>query len=838
MMQIKYSKQTQIILSGLILIVSLFLSLSSFADDEQVKIEKAKYKSEKKQLLVIVKRKEKRGTTTFKLLDNILNKEIATKKSSREEIKFKIKSISGKQVPCSIRIEFNNFSISRQVKNAPSDCSQNHNNPVPPSTDNLPPICSIISPSTNVTINLGESVDFSGNATDPESDTLNYEWDFAGGADSRPKIAIPGLIIFDQNNGLFLITLIVTDSLGARCTDTVSVQVGAIPSALPGKVSEAPAPGSLAAGGNQHVVLSYNDLGMHCGDLSSYPFSVLPPFNTFHAQLIKKGRTGANKPVLLSDLGYKLQYSAASNPKDPIGSDSINSTSQNYPPGSTLANAVLRKSDFWDQLDAQDTIASALFGFDISPDTGLTGSTMPGILNPYIVNDPQVFNAFDSQKKWFTALGVPMIGIDDTGRLNSYPLMRVQGIDTNSGKVLATTDVVLPVSSEVDCRDCHTKNKIAANQNVRLGVQNAPQFIDPVSLDRIDVEKAAKENIIILHNFKHGTSLLADGKPVLCASCHASNALGTTGIPGVGNMSNVLHGHHGRFQVDQNDNLLRDTEGEPILTDPQNLTGAEKPLIVFGANIPMEENCFLCHPGKITQCFRGAMYTAGQQCEDCHGDMLAVGGEYPLKNGQTRVPWVNEPRCESCHTGHGDEIVLTRAFDENDPSATPLPPVRQRFAENPNLLYRDSIGHGGVACEGCHGSPHAIWPNQNPDANDNIAAIQLQGHKGSIQECTVCHEKNSFPNGTMNGPHGMHPVNDPTWIKSKDDLYHEDYVKDKQGNDRCAACHGADHRGTRLSKVPVDRVMKDAEGVVQATLSAGDIVSCDLCHSLKKSFDD
>ena len=143
-----------------------------------------------------------------------------------------------------------------------------------------------------------------------------------------------------------------------------------------------------------------------------------------------------------------------------------------------------------------------------------------------------------------------------------------------------------------------------------------------------------------------------------------------------------------------------------------------------------------------------------------------------------------------------------------------------------------------MGCEGCHGSPHAIWPNQNPDANDNVTATQLQGHKGSIQECTVCHEKNSFPDGTLNGPHGMHPVNDPTWIKSKDDMYHEDYVKDEQGNDQCATCHGADHRGTRLSKVPVDRVLKDAEGKVRATLSAGDIVSCDLCHSLEKSFDD
>jgi hypothetical protein len=52
------------------------------------------------------------------------------------------------------------------------------------------------------------------------------------------------------------------------------------------------------------------------------------------------------------------------------------------------------------------------------------------------------------------------------------------------------------------------------------------------------------------------------------------------------------------------------------------------------------------------------------------------------------------------------------------------------------------------------------------------------------------------------------------------------------------ACHGADHLSTRLSRVPVDRQLGDADGVLRAILSKGDIVSCDLCHSLGKSFED
>jgi hypothetical protein len=219
--------------------------------------------------------------------------------------------------------------------------------------------------------------------------------------------------------------------------------------------------------------------------------------------------------------------------------------------------------------------------------------------------------------------------------------------------------------------------------------------------------------------------------------------------------------------------------------------------------------------------------------------MLAMGGEFPLSStNEPREPWVSEPRCSACHSGHGGDAVGALAYDPNDPAATPIELGASRFAENPGALYRNSLDdHAGIACEACHGSPHAIWPNRNPNANDNVTAIQLQGHAGTIRECTVCHEPNSFPNGTLEGPHGMHPVNDPNWIKSKGDFYHEDFVWNN-GEDQCAACHGADHRGTRLSRVPVDRVLRDADGVVRATVAAGDIITCGLCHSIDKSFED
>ena len=784
-----------------------------------------------------------KGPKTVALFNDRTDQLLAEKSTQGKELRISVRGLRGSDVPCEVRAESGGQSDVSPVANAPAHCDEE---PPPPPPVNLPPQCAITDPTANVTIVVGDSVYFAGTASDPENGPLTYEWDFAGGADARPTTAIAGDIRFDISNGAFLATFIVTDDHGARCTDQRTVEVGTPPTGLPPKVAEQAAPGTAAAGDGDHVVLAFNDLGMHCADLGSYPFSILPPFNNVNAQVVRKGSTGSNRPLILDDGQVALRYSAASSARDPVGPGSINSTSQNYPPGADAASAQVRKSDFWDLFDGK-TIAAWLFpGLDPVPDEGLQtaanadhGRYMPGINDPYYVNQPQEFSGFNTEHNWFTAQGIPITSVDDAGRLNSYPLMRVQARDSGSGQVVATTDAVVPVSTEVDYRDCHALGQVGADPLARPA---GPVFAAPASGDRPDVEAAAKHNILALHDFKHGTSFLFDDKPVLCASCHRSNALAEVGGPGgdpaTDNMSTVMHGFHGRLQVDGSAALVRDGSGEPVLIEPAVMTGSELPLIPVGEGIPMEQNCFSCHPGKITQCFRGAMFTAGQTCDDCHGDMLAMGAAFELAGGGYREPWADEPKCSACHTGHGDDPVGTLAFDPLDPAATPIEVASSRFAENPGTLYRNSLdNHAGIACEGCHGSPHAIWPNRNPDANDNVTAMQLQGHAGTVSECTVCHEPNSFPNGTLQGPHGMHPVNDPNWIKSKGDFYHEDFVW-QNGVDRCASCHGADHRGTRLSRVPVDRVLRDADGVVRTTLSKGDIVSCDLCHDLEESFED
>jgi hypothetical protein len=319
-------------------------------------------------------------------------------------------------------------------------------------------------------------------------------------------------------------------------------------------------------------------------------------------------------------------------------------------------------------------------------------------------------------------------------------------------------------------------------------------------------------------------------------------------------MSAVMHGTHGKFVLNSSTGgLERDSSGNPIGRTA--LESGESWLFPVGPDVPMEQNCFRCHPGKITQCFRGAMFSAGMNCSNCHGDMLAVGGVFQGDFDHTgeprqRLPWRDEPRCESCHVGDAvnpgrNTMILRTAFDSSDPAAVPLLADNRRFAENSHVdgttggtvltLYRNSNGHGGVACEGCHGSPHAIWATAIPNANDNVTANQLQGHSGTVRECTVCHLDSSFRGGTLNGPHGMHSVADPYWVKS-DGGWHGSFAKNHSQGDRCAPCHGTDHRGTVLSRTPVARVLRDAEGKVWASVPAGTMIACNLCHDMEKSF--
>jgi len=220
-----------------------------------------------------------------------------------------------------------------------------------------------------------------------------------------------------------------------------------------------------------------------------------------------------------------------------------------------------------------------------------------------------------------------------------------------SGAQVALTNTVVPVSWEMSCNLCHKT----------AGISTA-------------------KDILRKHDKLHGTHFdNQQHKPIVCGACHTQAPLvplGLAGNPDLPSLSRAMHSAHANRM-----NPVQSATGGVI--------------------------CYACHPGIQAKCQRDIHSQKGMDCLDCHGPMQNVA--YPA-----RRPWVDEPKCGSCHSKSG-------------------------FAfEQVNTLYRNSVGHGSVHCEACHGSPHAITPTTT--IADNAEATLLQGHPGVIDVCAVCHK--------------------------------------------------------------------------------------------------
>ncbi len=513
-------------------------------------------------------------------------------------------------------------------------------------------------------------------------------------------------------------------------------------------------------------LLSWNDLGMHCMDNDMSVFSILPPFNTFHAQLVRNGQLVVNS-------NYTVSYQAVADP-----SGSINTTS-------------IGKTDFWQH-------AQALFGANLALDEGLAGFRMPGA-----ANTPQAMGFHAGLGDW-VAEGVPVTPYDDAGQMKPYPLMRLVA-RTPQGQQIATTDIVVPVSAEMACVTCHGSTNNPAARPPSGWVFGTPATDDRLNIVKLHDERHAGEPLFAASLQAVGYSpngLLAtvvqNQTPVLCAACHGSVALNAPGQPGVSSMTAAMHTLHGPTRLPDGRTLEEVTD---------------------------RSSCYTCHPGADTRCLRGAMGKAigadGQammSCQDCHGSMSEVGD--PARTG-----WLDEPTCQNCHTGdalqNAGEIRFASVFD------TPghrRQTSNQRFATTPDApqapysLYRYSTGHGEMECAACHGSPHAIWPSS--EDNDNLQSLGAQGHAGTINECSTCHT--NLEDEELVGPHGMHPTG-AFWVDKHNDMV------EQHGVQSCRVCHGADDRGTVLSRAHADRSLTTQFGT--ANFFRGFEVGCCDCHN-------
>lgn len=300
------------------------------------------------------------------------------------------------------------------------------------------------------------------------------------------------------------------------------------------------------------------------------------------------------------------------------------------------------KSNFWQY-------AQKLFGVALPPNIGLTGRGLAGNM--------------DLKGNAFSAEGIPLTEYNDDNWQTRQPFQLANIVVKNSdGKELARNQVVAPVSTEMRCDKCHSDGQR-----------------DGIATGKVET------NILVLHDNENAdeypaghTGKLMDRRPVLCAECHASNALGAPGASGLPSLSNAMHDKHAGRVSDTLD------------------------------------GCYSCHPGPTTKCLRDVMSSKhAMDCISCHGGMHKVA--------QNPNPWLNEPRCDTCHSD---------------------PKYKQDQA-----LYRQSKGHGGLFCEACHDSTHAIAPSTQ--SRDAIKFMNLQGAPGPISKCTVCH----LTAPTSGGPH-------------------------------------------------------------------------------------
>ena len=507
---------------------------------------------------------------------------------------------------------------------------------------------------------------------------------------------------------------------------------------------------SVASAQTTSQVLSWNNLGMHCMDDDFSVMAILPPYNTVLAQVVV-GTNGTARRVDGTG-GVQVNYRAV---LDADGS--INTTS-------------IGKGNFWDYVFPM----IPAIGAPLAPDEGLElpGSS-PAAWMPGPANTPKPMY-FETGPGWFVAWGIPITPFDDDLQLNPYPLMHVS--TSGGGFNSASTDIVLPVSLEINCRLCHASGAgVAARPDPDWEwnpVQAKDYRFNILRLHdqvRFQTMPIAYTNILASRGYNTQglyASVVQSGRPVLCALCHVSEAVPGSGHPSVPPLTEAVHGFHAG------------------VTDPA--TGQ-----LLG-NALNRAACYRCHPGAETRCLRGAMGRSVDingalniQCQDCHGPMSAIAST-------NRTGWLDEPNCQACHTGDAVSNNGQIRYDNARISADELRvAVNRRFATNTNTplpntsLFRFSKGHGGLYCSACHGSTHAEFPSAF--FNDNVANMQRQGHVGQLSECSACHGTN--PTTSTGGPHGMHRLN---WVSG-----HKEPGKTEAN---CQACHGTNYRGTVLSR--------------------------------------
>jgi len=300
----------------------------------------------------------------------------------------------------------------------------------------------------------------------------------------------------------------------------------------------------------------------------------------------------------------------------------------------------------------------------------------------------------DEKLSVYAATALPVIPYKNNQDFNPYPLMSIDAKDAE-GKLLASTKIAVPVSTELGCKACHGGN---------WGFK-----------DTTGISAETAKDILRSHDKFSRTNLLKmaeNGQPKSCSECHSDQSKNL-------NLSASIHGFHANFLPNRN-----------------------------------AEACTVCHsisPESFTKGYRDIHHKVGEDCTNCHGKLedhaLSVlaseknAGKYNAgklmkgiaprgveKTGDIapRKARINAPDCLSCHVNF------------NAPETDTAPP--NSWNKEISQLYRNSKDNAGLMCAACHSAAHGLYPSEN--SRDNIVPMQYQKNPypiGANKNCKVCH---------------------------------------------------------------------------------------------------
>jgi len=409
----------------------------------------------------------------------------------------------------------------------------------------------------------------------------------------------------------------------------------------------------------QYILIGWNDLGMHCSNQDFSKMAVLPPYNNIFAQLILKS-TGQSPQIITT--GFKVEYSIPYN---------------TYSVG---------KTNFW-------TYAQQLFGLPspLPANIGLTGKGLTGLL--------------DITGNYFHADGIPVTPFKDTNWIVEKPFQTIHLVARNisTNNIVATTDVVIPVSNEIGCvqSGCHS-----SEQSIKNSHEPVPGY--------------------------------QTNSPELCARCHGSNALGTQGDTIEAKLFSFrIHDTHNGIQPENSINTCYKCHPGPNTQCFRD---------VMRVGIPNALVCQNCH-GTMNQI--AASINNGRRpwldepkCGStlCHGSNYAEEPNKLYRNSKGH----GNLFCSACHSSP-HAITPTREANDNLQAITlqgfagPLRKCTVCHSSNPTGAGPHGITSGIMINSGEIPGTYELYPNY-PNPFNPSTMIKFDIPKTSFVELRVFNE--------------------------------------------------------------------------------------------------